>query len=105
MRYRLGHSLVEVLVALTLVAVGALGAAASVTNALRFAHLAREQTERVDDLRVAIEALRDAGCASDSLSLPVLLHPLSQSASTHGAMRVDALVSGRASVTHTRYCP
>jgi Tfp pilus assembly protein PilV len=105
MRSRTAHSLVEVLVALTIVALGALGAAASITHAMRWARSARVHIERVDDLRVAIAALRATDCAADSVALPVLLHPVVVDASPVGALRIATVAAGGAAVTHTRYCP
>jgi type II secretory pathway component PulJ len=105
MTLRRGHSLVEALVALTLVAVAALGAAASVTSALRWHRVAVATTQRGDDLRLTLAALQAAGCTGDSVPAPVTMHAVSVTQDRTTVLWRSTLQSGTAVVTDTRYCP
>ncbi len=109
MSLRTGHTLVEVLVALTLVATASLGAAATVTRATAWRTQARRHLERLDDVRLTAAALRAAGCATDDPALPVVLHRVTIDRMRAGALAIVTIAApgppGNVVVTHTTFCP
>ncbi len=108
MQNRAGISLLEVVIALTLVAFAAHAVATTLAHATRWQRLASTRLEQLDDLRavVALETARPCTAPAESLSLR---HPIDREIRDSGDLRQITLrVHARADTTvftTLRSCP
>jgi len=108
MRNRSGVSLLEVIIALTLVAFVAHGVATMLATATRWQRLASTRLEQLDDVRavLASETRRPCDVAADSVTLR---HPVDRNIRDEGALRyISVRVRARgdtSSFATLRSCP
>jgi type II secretory pathway pseudopilin PulG len=93
MLLRRGSSLVEVVVAVALLAVIAQAAAALFVQSLRWQTLARHRLEQLDDVRTVLAAHQTVSCGTQPFT-PPLLHPLTVDVVVAGPLQSIEIRSG-----------